>query len=414
MKKQTNECKDIKITIIFPRNNREKYCVKTSKDLLKYINDKIGRNYFLHHIFFKNKDIYNSSTNNIKVDRLTDGDIIELTIIPNLNPSELVNFIIDANEGVERISKFKPVATFTTTDYFDFLWSKYTIPEKEELKEKLSERLNLEIDIYFEDYKKKDRNQTLFYSTKYLPILAEVFEFTMAEAFRILTNFNQNIARMRKISENTMKEKDFINIAFGDKVGEGFNNGLPMTENGIVKLTLYITIVEKIKNNNKLSLKKSEFNNKIVNNKIEIIHYTKFADYIISLENSPGKIGKMKPVGTLNSSSQPTISTVNWIKYTPEEKEYIKYNLSEKLDTTIDIYEDYIFYSVEYLTLLSDLFDIDLRQGLKILGNNGHKQQIEMDFIKIAFGDVFGWNNNYVLSKNSQNKLKLYATIMLS
>ena len=250
-------------------------------NLKKYIKKYIGKNNLLKNIFFNYIKLYDLENNycNKNANIYNNYDLF-IYYFKNMNPKELATYIFEEKSGIEKISFFKPVGTLHSKpikDPFYFLWYKFTKEERINFKNELSTLVKDEIDIYLTEGK---RNNAIFYSVKYFPILAYVYDYNLDEAFNILCSI-----------PNTNKKKDFIYTSFGDNYkkndnltnltpngkkndnltnltpngkknnnltnltpnGKKNNNLTKLTDNGLSKLKIYYNIIKNIQNkkNNK-------------------------------------------------------------------------------------------------------------------------------------------------------------------
>jgi hypothetical protein len=241
-KKYINEIYYIDVIIKFNSKDSAEINYKYSnfEDLLSYIKKIIGQDSILTSIFIENNNqtflIYHENMKNKEnIKKITKGSIIYSINVPKLSPIELANLILNEKDGPERISELKPAATLNNggiSNTFRNNWIYYTNKEKDILKYELSKFLKLDIDIY------SRHPHYLFYSKKYMTLLAEIYGYTLIEALDILTiTFKHN-----------NKRKDFIYICFGDLYGLGGEPEVNLkTNNGRLKLNKYFEKINEFK-----------------------------------------------------------------------------------------------------------------------------------------------------------------------
>ena len=165
-------------------------------------------------------------------------------------------------------------------------------------------------------------------------------------------------------------------------------------------------------------------NNTLKNNDIlNILSYKRLnpkelAKYIINEKSGVEKISMTKPVATLNSSVERSPFSIMWQKYSEEEHENLKDELSKIIGIKINIFikekeSSPIFYSEEFFPILGDVYGYDLQEAFNVINGTANNNK-KRDFIYTSFGDTFEnniENNNQefiVLTNNGQKKFDQY------
>jgi len=172
---------------------------------------------------------------------------------------------------------------------------------------------------------------------------------------------------------------------------------------------------------------KNTFGNKVNNNTfknndvLNILFYKKLnpkelAEYIFNKKSGVEGISMTKPVATLESSTLVSPFYIMWSKYSEEEHENLKDELSKMIGIKINIFvkerRSAIFYSEDFFPILGYVYGYDLQEAFNVITgkmNNNKKK----DFIYTSFGDKFKEKGSEyaVLTNNGRKKVSQYINM---
>jgi hypothetical protein len=157
---------------------------------------------------------------------------------------------------------------------------------------------------------------------------------------------------------------------------------------------------------------------------VEKIKPLDILDYFIETYPDIFLICKEKPMADRSGGSD-QIFSINFKNYSDDDKQLFLQEISSiiseknKYIININCTIKYIFYSVEHLIILSEIFDYaNLTDGLNVFLNTRKKSDKEMAFIYCAYGNIFdlspdGATRDVIkLSDDNQIKINFYNNIV--
>lgn len=179
-------------------------------DLIEQIKQKYA-NMYISNIIYAGRDILKNPIN----DYLLNNHKIHIITVLKYTCEQFIDFLLDDNSYIKNICKYKPIATLSSgypLNAFIYNWNNYNNDEKKYIIDKISNNLTknnndiIDFDIYI-----GNGIFNLFYSPKYIKLLADSSNKTVNELLELASNI---------VLDDDKENMDLIHIMFGDLYGK--------------------------------------------------------------------------------------------------------------------------------------------------------------------------------------------------